>query len=83
MPLQMKDDFVGPEKPLDVPKELWMMIDHLHRNASLQVRSPILYWTRTVISGLLGLQNVHHKVTSSFMWGQYIKELLSFQEHKE
>lgn len=36
MPLQMKDDFVGPEKPLDVPKELWMMIDHLHRNASLQ-----------------------------------------------
>ncbi|KAM3933388.1 type II inositol 1,4,5-trisphosphate 5-phosphatase isoform 1-T1 [Leptodactylus fuscus] len=36
MPLQMKDDFVGSEKPLDVPKELWMMVDHLHRNASQQ-----------------------------------------------
>ncbi|KAG9492901.1 hypothetical protein GDO78_001060 [Eleutherodactylus coqui] len=36
MPLQMKDDFVGAVKPLDVPKELWMMVDHLHRNASLQ-----------------------------------------------
>ncbi|KAG8588293.1 hypothetical protein GDO81_005938 [Engystomops pustulosus] len=36
LPLQMKDDFVGAEKPLDVPKELWMMIDHLHRNASQQ-----------------------------------------------
>ncbi|XP_056413077.1 type II inositol 1,4,5-trisphosphate 5-phosphatase isoform X1 [Hyla sarda] len=36
MPLQMKDDFVGAEKPLDVPKELFMMVDHLHRNASQQ-----------------------------------------------
>ncbi|XP_073521978.1 type II inositol 1,4,5-trisphosphate 5-phosphatase isoform X2 [Phyllobates terribilis] len=36
MPLQMKDDFVGAEKPLDVPKELCMMVDHLYRNASLQ-----------------------------------------------
>ncbi|XP_068125127.1 type II inositol 1,4,5-trisphosphate 5-phosphatase isoform X2 [Hyperolius riggenbachi] len=36
MPLQMKDDFVGAEKPLDIPKELWMMVDHLLRNASQQ-----------------------------------------------
>ncbi|XP_040280376.1 type II inositol 1,4,5-trisphosphate 5-phosphatase [Bufo bufo] len=36
MPLQMKEDFVGAEKPLDVPKELSMMVDHLYRNASLQ-----------------------------------------------
>ncbi|XP_075051503.1 type II inositol 1,4,5-trisphosphate 5-phosphatase isoform X2 [Mixophyes fleayi] len=36
MPLQMKDSFIGAEKPLDIPKELWMMVDHLHRNASLQ-----------------------------------------------
>ncbi|KAM5180334.1 type II inositol 1,4,5-trisphosphate 5-phosphatase isoform 3-T3 [Mantella aurantiaca] len=36
MPLQMKDDFVGTEKPLDIPKELCMMVDHLYRNASQQ-----------------------------------------------
>ncbi|KAM4699188.1 type II inositol 1,4,5-trisphosphate 5-phosphatase isoform 1-T1 [Discoglossus pictus] len=36
LPLQMKDDFSGPEKPLDIPKELWMMVDHLYRNASQQ-----------------------------------------------
>ncbi|XP_063810399.1 type II inositol 1,4,5-trisphosphate 5-phosphatase isoform X2 [Pseudophryne corroboree] len=36
MPLQMKDSFIGAEKPFDIPKELWMMVDHLHRNASLQ-----------------------------------------------
>ncbi|XP_053310529.1 type II inositol 1,4,5-trisphosphate 5-phosphatase isoform X1 [Spea bombifrons] len=34
MPLQTKEDFVGEEKPLDVPKELWMLVDHLYRNAS-------------------------------------------------
>lgn len=26
------------EKPLDIPKELWMMVDHLFRNAIKQVR---------------------------------------------
>lgn len=26
------------EKPLDIPKELWMMVDHLFRNAVKQVR---------------------------------------------
>ncbi|KAM9320536.1 type II inositol 1,4,5-trisphosphate 5-phosphatase-like [Gastrophryne carolinensis] len=36
MPLQMKDDFLGAEKPLDMPKELCMMVDHLYRNASKQ-----------------------------------------------
>ncbi|CAI9615486.1 unnamed protein product [Staurois parvus] len=36
MPLQMKDNFVGAEKPLDIPKELFMMVDHLYRNASQQ-----------------------------------------------
>uniref|UniRef100_A0A8B9PU98 phosphoinositide 5-phosphatase n=1 Tax=Apteryx owenii TaxID=8824 RepID=A0A8B9PU98_APTOW len=36
MPLQMIDDAVQAEKPLDIPKELWMMVDHLYRNASQQ-----------------------------------------------
>uniref|UniRef100_A0A672FYH9 phosphoinositide 5-phosphatase n=1 Tax=Salarias fasciatus TaxID=181472 RepID=A0A672FYH9_SALFA len=27
------------EKPLDIPKELWMMVDHLFRNAVKQVRA--------------------------------------------
>lgn len=29
---------VNAEKPLDIPKELWMMVDHLFRNAIKQVR---------------------------------------------
>lgn len=29
---------VNIEKPLDIPKELWMMVDHLFRNAIKQVR---------------------------------------------
>ncbi|KAM4567440.1 type II inositol 1,4,5-trisphosphate 5-phosphatase isoform 1-T2 [Fundulus diaphanus] len=28
-----KDDTATTEKPLDIPKELWMMVDHLFRNA--------------------------------------------------
>ncbi|XP_060547383.1 type II inositol 1,4,5-trisphosphate 5-phosphatase isoform X3 [Pantherophis guttatus] len=33
MPLQSGEDFFWDEKPLDVPKELWMMVDHLYHNA--------------------------------------------------
>ncbi|XP_043361807.1 type II inositol 1,4,5-trisphosphate 5-phosphatase isoform X5 [Dermochelys coriacea] len=36
LPLQMSDDIFQDEKPLDIPKELWMMVDHLYRNASQQ-----------------------------------------------
>ncbi|XP_054658111.1 type II inositol 1,4,5-trisphosphate 5-phosphatase isoform X2 [Grus americana] len=36
MPLEMSDDAVQGEKPMDIPKELWMMVDHLYRNASQQ-----------------------------------------------
>uniref|UniRef100_A0A8C4YTN7 phosphoinositide 5-phosphatase n=1 Tax=Gopherus evgoodei TaxID=1825980 RepID=A0A8C4YTN7_9SAUR len=36
LPLQMTDDIFRDEKPLDIPKELWMMVDHLYRNASQQ-----------------------------------------------
>lgn len=34
------------EKPLDIPKELWMMVDHLFRNALNQVRQllKLLIW---------------------------------------
>ncbi|XP_077193371.1 type II inositol 1,4,5-trisphosphate 5-phosphatase isoform X2 [Paroedura picta] len=35
MPL-LKDDAFRDEKPLDIPKELWMMVDHLYRNACQQ-----------------------------------------------
>ncbi|XP_063311083.1 type II inositol 1,4,5-trisphosphate 5-phosphatase isoform X3 [Pelobates fuscus] len=34
IPLQMKEDFVDAEKPHEIPKELWMLVDHLYRNAS-------------------------------------------------
>ncbi|XP_058051479.1 type II inositol 1,4,5-trisphosphate 5-phosphatase isoform X3 [Ahaetulla prasina] len=33
MPLQSGEDFFWDEKPLDLPKELWMMVDHLYHNA--------------------------------------------------
>ncbi|XP_062476796.1 type II inositol 1,4,5-trisphosphate 5-phosphatase isoform X2 [Pezoporus occidentalis] len=36
MPLEVSDDAVPAEKPMDIPKELWMMVDHLYRNASQQ-----------------------------------------------
>uniref|UniRef100_A0A8C3JXM6 phosphoinositide 5-phosphatase n=1 Tax=Calidris pygmaea TaxID=425635 RepID=A0A8C3JXM6_9CHAR len=36
MPLEMSDGVVQGEKPMDIPKELWMMVDHLYRNASQQ-----------------------------------------------
>lgn len=37
MPVDMSDDPAQAEKPMDIPKELWMMVDHLNRNASQQV----------------------------------------------
>lgn len=36
MPVDMSDDRAQAEKPMDIPKELWMMVDHLNRNASQQ-----------------------------------------------
>ncbi|XP_059344625.1 type II inositol 1,4,5-trisphosphate 5-phosphatase isoform X1 [Ammospiza nelsoni] len=36
MPVDMSDDSVEDERPMDIPKELWMMVDHLNRNASQQ-----------------------------------------------
>ncbi|XP_075460875.1 type II inositol 1,4,5-trisphosphate 5-phosphatase isoform X1 [Ascaphus truei] len=36
LPLQIKDDFLTAEKPLDIPKELSMLVEHLCRNASQQ-----------------------------------------------
>ncbi|KAM6428506.1 type II inositol 1,4,5-trisphosphate 5-phosphatase isoform 3-T3 [Liasis olivaceus] len=36
MPLWSGEDFFWDEKPLDIPKELWMMVDHLCRNACQQ-----------------------------------------------
>lgn len=32
------ENAVNTEKPLDIPKELWMMVDHLFRNSIKQVR---------------------------------------------
>lgn len=32
------ENAVNAEKPLDIPKELWMMVDHLFRYAIKQVR---------------------------------------------
>uniref|UniRef100_A0A7M4FSE1 phosphoinositide 5-phosphatase n=1 Tax=Crocodylus porosus TaxID=8502 RepID=A0A7M4FSE1_CROPO len=39
MPLHMSGEAFQSEKPLEIPKELWMMVDHLYRNASQQVGS--------------------------------------------
>ncbi|XP_058675706.1 type II inositol 1,4,5-trisphosphate 5-phosphatase isoform X2 [Ammospiza caudacuta] len=36
MPVDMSDESVEDERPMDIPKELWMMVDHLNRNASQQ-----------------------------------------------
>ncbi|XP_058712562.1 type II inositol 1,4,5-trisphosphate 5-phosphatase isoform X2 [Poecile atricapillus] len=36
MPVDMSDDSAQAEKPMCIPKELWMMVEHLNRNASQQ-----------------------------------------------
>ncbi|XP_061870360.1 type II inositol 1,4,5-trisphosphate 5-phosphatase isoform X2 [Colius striatus] len=36
MPLEMSNDDVEAEKPVAIPKELWMMVDRLYRGASQQ-----------------------------------------------
>ncbi|XP_057689442.1 type II inositol 1,4,5-trisphosphate 5-phosphatase isoform X2 [Corythoichthys intestinalis] len=36
MATSVKETPASTEKPLDIPKELWMMVDHLFRNASKQ-----------------------------------------------
>ncbi|XP_030074007.1 type II inositol 1,4,5-trisphosphate 5-phosphatase isoform X2 [Microcaecilia unicolor] len=36
IPLHIKDDLYVRDKPLDIPKEIWMMVDHMYRNISLQ-----------------------------------------------
>ena len=37
MQLQTEDDGSQLERPMDIPKELWMMVDYLYRNAIQQV----------------------------------------------
>ncbi|XP_066125698.1 type II inositol 1,4,5-trisphosphate 5-phosphatase isoform X1 [Saccopteryx bilineata] len=36
MPLQIEDDGSQLENPMEIPKELWMMVDYLYRNALQQ-----------------------------------------------
>ncbi|XP_073936637.1 type II inositol 1,4,5-trisphosphate 5-phosphatase isoform X4 [Castor canadensis] len=36
MPLQAEDDGSQLERPMEIPKELWMMVDYLYRNAIQQ-----------------------------------------------
>lgn len=37
MPVPTEDDGSRPESPMEIPKELWMMVDYLYRNAVQQV----------------------------------------------
>lgn len=37
MPLWTEDDGSKLENPMEIPKELWMMVDYLYRNAVQQV----------------------------------------------
>lgn len=37
MPLWTEDDGSQLENPMEIPKELWMMVDYLYRNAVQQV----------------------------------------------
>lgn len=37
MSVQTADDRSRFEKPMEIPKELWMMVDYLYRNAVQQV----------------------------------------------
>lgn len=48
MPLWSGEDSFWDEKPLDLPKELWMMVDHLYRNACQKVGRRLSLYILTV-----------------------------------
>lgn len=37
MPLRTEDDGSLLENPMEIPKELWMLVDYLHRKAAQEV----------------------------------------------
>uniref|UniRef100_A0A8C4F4Q8 phosphoinositide 5-phosphatase n=1 Tax=Dicentrarchus labrax TaxID=13489 RepID=A0A8C4F4Q8_DICLA len=50
--MSANENTVNTEKPLDIPKELWMMVDHLFRNAIKQVRKCVcFFWGVFLIEG--------------------------------
>lgn len=62
------------QKPLDIPKELWMMVDHLFRSAIKQVRKCVAFWTFFLFVGSYPFElftSLHPSTCfSSFLLGQ-------------
>ncbi|XP_077882068.1 type II inositol 1,4,5-trisphosphate 5-phosphatase isoform X4 [Ictidomys tridecemlineatus] len=53
MPVQTEDDGSRIEKPMEIPKELWMMVDYLYRNAIQQVISTLPTFHKNVFNYLM------------------------------
>ncbi|XP_076790341.1 type II inositol 1,4,5-trisphosphate 5-phosphatase isoform X3 [Arvicanthis niloticus] len=53
MPVQTADDRSQLEKPMEIPKELWMMVDYLYRNAVQQVISTLPTFHQNVFNYLM------------------------------
>ncbi|XP_054427971.1 type II inositol 1,4,5-trisphosphate 5-phosphatase isoform X4 [Pteronotus mesoamericanus] len=53
MPLWTEDDGSQLENPMEIPKELWMMVDYLYRNAVQQVISTLPTFHRNVFYYLM------------------------------
>nr|XP_012635367.1 type II inositol 1,4,5-trisphosphate 5-phosphatase isoform X4 [Microcebus murinus] len=53
MPVQTEDDGSRLETPMNIPKELWMMVDYLYRNAVQQVISTLPTFHKNVFNYLM------------------------------
>ncbi|XP_064137817.1 type II inositol 1,4,5-trisphosphate 5-phosphatase isoform X2 [Loxodonta africana] len=53
MPVQTEDDGSLLENPMEIPKELWMMVDYLYRNAVQQVISTLPTFHKNVFNYLM------------------------------
>ncbi|EHB17140.1 Type II inositol-1,4,5-trisphosphate 5-phosphatase [Heterocephalus glaber] len=53
MPIQTEDDGSQLESPMEIPKELWMMVDYLYRNAIQQVISTLPTFHKNVFNYLM------------------------------
>uniref|UniRef100_A0A8C1NUW2 phosphoinositide 5-phosphatase n=1 Tax=Cyprinus carpio TaxID=7962 RepID=A0A8C1NUW2_CYPCA len=52
------------DKPQEIPKEIWMMVDHLYRNAKKQVRTSGLPFSHVLLSLLAGS---NHSVSEALL----------------
>ncbi|ETE60245.1 Type II inositol-1,4,5-trisphosphate 5-phosphatase, partial [Ophiophagus hannah] len=69
MPLWSGDDFFWDEKPLDLPKELWMMLDHLYLGSSCSVAEVLLLFLESLPEPVICFQLYDRSMESAGSYG--------------